>query len=150
MTSRPNLVLAVVAGLVVILAVVVAIVSTTREAPRLDRTTPAGVVQLYIRALHQGHLEEATEYLDPNLGCTADNLASRYLAESLQLRVDRETIHGTTATVRLEIEENQSRDLLDGGWSHIETFELIEDADSWLITGSPWPVYRCEAERVRP
>lgn len=146
MAKRPNLVLAVIAALVVVLAVTVAMVSASRAKPEFDRSSPAGVVQLYISELHEGNLEATVALLDPELGCTPDNLANYGLSDSLRLRVLKETVTGERASVRLEITEGIGQ-LFGGEWTHEETFSLIKDGDSWLVSGSPWPVYYCDTDK---
>lgn len=139
MRARPTLVLAVVAALVVLLAVAAAVVSRGRERPTLDANTPEGVVQLYVSALFDDDVASAVEYLDPSLGCS-DPLPETYLADIARIAVAKTTTSGNTASVELRIEEGSG---LDGTWSHREIFSLRRDAETWLITGEPWPIYRC-------
>ncbi len=142
MRARPATVLAIVAVLVVALAVVAAIVSSGRDRPTLDATTPEGVVQLYVTALFDDDVAAAAEdYLAPELNC-GDFLSEMYLADTFRVAVVETTTTKDTAQVELSIEEDAG--LFNGSWSHREIFTLRRDAGTWLITGEPWPVYQCE------
>ncbi len=140
MTAKPSVVLAVVAILVVALAVVAAIVSSGRERPTLDATTPEGVVQLYVSALFTDDIGGAEEYLDPALDC-GDSLDRFYMADTSRIAVLRTEVDQNTARVELQIEEGSG---LEGSWTHREQFALRRDAGTWLITGEPWPHYECK------
>ena len=140
MRVRPTAVLAIVAVLVVALAVVAAVVSGGRERPTLDPSTPEGVVQLYATSLFDGDVAAAVERLDPALGCT-DPLPEVYLPDTVRITVVETTTDKTTARVELSIEEGSG---IDGGWSHREDFTLRRASGTWLITGSPWPIYECQ------
>lgn len=141
MRARPNIVLAIVAVLVVALAVVAALVSSGRDRPTLDATTPEGVVQLYVSALFDDDVPAAVEYLDPNLGC-GSRLPEVYISDTSRIAVVEATTTKDTARVELSIEEDAG--FLDGSWSHRETFTLRRASGTWLITGEPWPIYQCE------
>lgn len=143
MAQRPSLVLGIIAGIVAVLAVVVGIGAANPNAPEIDVSSPAGVVQTFIAAIHDGEFDDAAALLHPALGCTTASLAGSSVSDSLQLRVERETINDGTATVRLEITEGNPG-FLGSGWTHSETYTLSKDGNSWLITGQPWPVYYCE------
>ena len=141
MKTRPNLVLAVVAGLVVLLAIVAGILAATREQPALDPTTPEGTAQLLALAVIDGDDEEAVSYLDPALGCSAP-LPEIYRPTRLSIAVVDTTIDGDRATVVLNVTES-SGGLLDS-YDHREVIELKADGDRWLATGHPWPIYACK------
>lgn len=144
MTTRPNIVLAVIAGVVVILAVAVAIIAGNRSNPEFDSSTPSGVVKLFVAALHDDNFAEAESYLAPDLGCTAASLTTSAPQGPVQLRVLKESIQGETASVRVEITEGETGPLFGSGWTHEETFALTADGDSWLIAAPAWPFYYCD------
>ncbi len=146
MKARPNVVLLVVAGLVLVLAVIAALVSASRGELDLDPATPDGTVQLYIKALYEGDEDAALALLDPELGCE-EPFQQLYLSESARVGVLETEMDGDTATVVIEVEEESGAGLFES-WSHRETFELIAAGDGWLITGEPWPVYYCGNEKV--
>lgn len=139
MRARPTIVLAVVAVVVVALAVVAAVVSSGRDRPTLDATTPEGVVQLYVSALFDDDVAAAVEHLDPTFGCS-DPLPEVYLNGTSRIAVLKSATSGDTARVELRIEEGSG---LGGTWSHDENFSLRRDGNTWLITGEPWPIYEC-------
>lgn len=141
MRNRPNLVLAVVAGLVVALAVVAWLVAGRREPPRLDPTTPEGVVQTYILALVDGDDAAAVASLDPKLGCRAP-LPVTYLMRPVSLTLVSSRATGQDAVVVFDVTEYG--DSLFDSWSHRETFNLSRSDSAWLISGTPWPIYGCK------
>ena len=141
MNTRPNLVLAVVAGLVVLLAVVAGVMAGTREPPNLDPSTPDGTAQLLALAVIEGDDEEAVTYLDPALGCTTP-LPEVYRPSRVSLAVVDTTITGARATVVLTVTESSGG--LLSSYDHREVIELKADGDRWLATGHPWPIYSCK------
>lgn len=141
MNTRPNLVLAAVAGVVVILAVIAGVLTATREPPDLDPTTPDGTAQLFVLAVIDGDDEEAVGYLDPALGCTVP-MPEVYRPTRISLAVADTKIRGDAATVVLDITEHGSG-FLDS-YTHREVLELRADGDGWILTGHPWPVYSCK------
>lgn len=144
MTARPNLVLLVVAGLVLVLLVVAELAANTRNAPELDRATPEGTVQLFLRAVFEGDDEEVVALLDPALGCSAP--LEIYVGDAARVGVVSVAVRGDTATVVVEITEQSGVGVLDS-WTHRESYRLTRDGD-WLITGDPWPVFSCEYQKV--
>lgn len=141
MRSRPNLVLAIVAGLVVVLAVVAWAVASRREPPKLDPTTPEGIVQTYILALVDGDDEAAVARLDPSLGCSSP-LPGTYLTRPVSLTLVSSRTTGQDAVVVFDITEHGDSPF--DSWSHRETFQLSRSGSAWLIVGNPWPVYGCK------
>ena len=141
MRNRPNLVLAVVAGLVVALAVVAWFVAGRREPPRLDPTTPEGVVQTYVLSLVDGDEEAAVAHLDPKLGCKTP-LPGTYLMRPVSLTLVSSKTTGEDAVVVFDVTEYG--DSLFDSWSHRETFNLTRSESTWLIGGNPWPIYGCK------
>lgn len=139
MRVRPAIVLAIVAVLVVALAVIAAVVSSGRERPTLDPTTPEGVVQLYASALFSDDVAAAEKYLDPDIDC-GDFLTDFYISDTSRIAVLQSDEKADTARVELQIEEGSG---LDGSWAHRENFTLRRDSGAWLITGDPWPFYEC-------
>lgn len=141
MTNRPNLVLAVVAGLVVALAVIAGLLTATREPPELDPATPEGTVQLFVLAVIDGEDEKVVDYLDPALGCRAP-LPEVYRPSRISMAVAESTTTGQTARVVLDVTE-QAGGFLDSS-THREVFDLRADGDGWILTGHPWPIFSCK------
>lgn len=140
MKARPNLVLAGAFVVVVALALIAWVFSVNRSSPQLSAATPDGAAQLYVLAIVSGDDGAAVALLDPELGCTAPLLT--YVSDRASIAVVDTKSVGDKATVTLDITE-YSGGLLDVG-SHQETLELRHVDDGWLVTGEPWPLYRCE------
>lgn len=141
MSTRPNLVLAIVTAGVVLLAVVAGLLSATRDAPKPDPATADGVAQLFVLAAIEGDDDVASGYLAPSVGCTPPFL-ERSRPEAISMYVASSSVTGDRATVQIDITE------MDGGmygsYTHRESFHLERDGGSWLLTEIPWPVYYCE------
>ena len=141
MTSRSNLVLAIIGALVVVLAVVAGVVAAIRGDPDIDLSTPDGTVQAYVTALVNHDDETVEELLDPELGCTTP-LREMYVPSRVSLSIVESDERGDTATVVVEITEH-GQGLFDA-WAHREAFTLRFDDGRWLVTGEPWPIYMCK------
>lgn len=142
MRARPNLVLAIVAVLVLVVAAIAGLLSANRQPPDLDPATPEGVVQLYVLAIVDADDEEAVSHLDPDLGCKAP-LRWVYRPQRMSMAVVSSKVTGEKAVVVLDITEYSGNGLLDSS-NHRETFELEAADGGWKITGQPWPVYACK------
>jgi len=140
MRARPSLVLAIITGLVVVLAVIAGVLTTRRGPPALDATTPEGTVQLFVLAFIEGEDESAVAFLDPDLGCTAP-LREVYRPTRVSLAVVSTRTSGQHADVVLEVTEYDNGPF--DSWSHREAYDLVRADSGWLITGNPWPIYSC-------
>lgn len=140
MTSRSNLVLAIIGAMVVVLAVVAGVVAATRPDPPADLSTPDGTVQAYVTALVRQDEDSVRRLLDPDLGCTAP--LPDYVSARVSLSIVSVERDGDRATVVVEITEHGQGPF--DAWSHRETFELDRVAAGWRVTGEPWPVYKCK------
>jgi hypothetical protein len=142
MQGRPNLVLAVVAGLVIALAVVAGVLAVTREPPDLDPTTPDGTVQLFLVAFIEEDEEEARKYLDPSLDCDTEDFGLEGPATA-SLTVVSSRVDGDRAEVEMDITEPRSGPYEP--WTRRESYELRRDGDLWLLVDdrTPWPLYFC-------
>ena len=134
-------VLAVVVGLVVILAVVAGLLATRREPVTLDPTTPEGSVQTFVLAVIEGDDEVAVALLDPDLGCTAP-LREIYRPSRVSMAVVGTKSTAQEATVVLDVTEYGEGPF--SSWSHREVYDLLVKDSGWMITGHPWPVYGCK------
>lgn len=140
--KHQNRVVGVIAGLVVLLAVIAAVLSETRRPDLPDPGTPAAVVLDYLDAIVTGDAERAAALLDPELDCTAEQVAGSRTAGGLRATVLSTDTDGSKSVVQVQIDE--TGELLDS-WSHNERFQLRRTGSSWLLTGNPWPVYECWA-----
>lgn len=141
MKTRPNLVVAAIAAIVIVLAIVTGVLVSNREQPQLDLSTPEGTVQAFVLAVADGDDEAAIKMLDPKLGCKAP-LANFSRPTRASVTVVSSKTNGATATVILDITEYG--DGILNSWSHRETFQLRSTGTGWLISGEPWPVYSCK------
>lgn len=135
------MVLGIIAGLVVALAVIAGIVGANRAQPIADPSTPEGAVQAYVTALVSHEDRAAGELLDPELGCPVP-LPEMYRPMRVSMSIVKAETTGDRASVVAELTEH-GQGLFDT-WTHRETFQLrLADGD-WLVTGEPWPIYKCE------
>lgn len=141
MKERPNLVLAIVAAVVVLLAAVAAFLAANRQPPDLDPSTPEGTVQLFMRAVLEGDDDEAVRYLDPSLGCKAP-LPDLYRPQGATITLVDSVTRDGTAEVTIDVTEQAGVGLF-GSWSHRETLRLRAEADRWLVQRDSWPIYSC-------
>lgn len=143
MKARPNVVLAVIVGLVLVLAVLAAVISARRATPAGDPGTPEGTVQLYLFALVEGDDDEVVALLDPDLGCRVPLPDHFMTGGRLQLNFLNTRIRDGRAEVLVEITQYDDTSPFNTN-SHRQTFDLRPQGATWLITGSPWPVYQCK------
>ena len=142
MSKSPNRVLAVVIGLIIFAVVVVAVLSTTKSAVVMDRSTPAGSVQAYLKAVLVGKDAEAAMWLSPTGACTVTDIGRTYIVETARVLLINSTTTGSTAEVRIRV-EIPSGSPLGVFMTEDHTVRLIKSDGRWLITGIPWPLYDC-------
>ena len=142
MSKSPNRVLVVVIGIIVIVVAVVAVLSSTRSVVILDRTTPAGAVQVYLKAILGGRNTEAARVFSPQSLCRVADLDRAYIADTSRVNLLGSTISGTTAEVRVRVEIPSGSPLGDF-MTEDHTFRLISSHGIWYLSGVPWPLYDC-------
>jgi len=138
-----NRVLALLVGGVVLLAVLAGVVVSRRTTPDLDPTTPAGVVQEYLKAVVDGDYPVAAKLLSPASGCSASDVSSAYAPGSAQIVLDRTAVNGDHAVVTVDVTEGSGDPFGSSGYSHTERITLQRDGGLWKITGSPWLLPSC-------
>ncbi len=146
MTSRPNRILLIVVGVIVVIAIVAGVFSATRPAPKYARGTPEGVVQAYLSAVIDGDHQEAAKLLAGESPCEVADLDQAYVPDEVRVVLRDSEVDGDTAQVVVDVVVS-SGDLLDGS-EHAEkhTFRLTRAGGGWLITGTPWPMFECSKE----
>lgn len=144
-----RILLAAVAGLL-LLAVVAAVLSVTRDGPEYAEGSPEAVVQAYVVAAVAKDGEEAVRHLDPAEGCTARDVEEGWVRPGSRFVLRDTDVHGDRATVEIDVVTSSSDPFGASEWTNSETFDLVRVDDRWLITGSPWPAHFCEPERKRP
>lgn len=142
MSRSPNRVLAIVIGLIIIAVAVVAILSSTKSAVVIDRSTPAGSVQVYLKAVLAGKNAEAGKMLSPESVCTVTDIDRAYIVDTARVLLVDSSTEGTTAEVRVRVEIPSGGPLGDF-MTEDHTFRLVNSGGTWLITGIPWPLYDC-------
>ena len=146
MTSRPNVVLATVVGVIAVIGVVAGIVSATRHAPSYDAATPVGVVQAYLRAVITGDHRAAAELLATDSPCSVDDLDRAFLPRGVRVVLRDDRVDGDTAQVRVDVVMSSGGAFETAEYAERQTFRLTGTDGPWLITGTPWPMHGCGKE----
>lgn len=141
--------LAAVAGLL-LLAVVAAVLSTTREGPGYAEGSPEATVQSYVAAAVAKDGEEALRHLDPAAGCTAQHIEESWVRPGSRIVLRNTSVDGDRVTVRLDVVSASGGPFDASEWTNQETLELRQVDGQWRVTGTPWPVYTCRPEVTRP
>ena len=141
------------------LVVVLVAVALVREPVTLDPSSPEGVVQEYLQAIHDEQWEDALDLVHPEwLGaCTAEEIEVYVDSDfSARLGTDEpfndgierfEDISGAlddapeaTETIVVTI-SHRSGAGLGSSWTETVTFGLTDESGEWLIVGDPWPYF---------
>lgn len=142
MSKNPNRVLAIVIGLIIIAVAVVTVLSSTKSAVVIDRSTPAGSVQVYLKDILAGKNAEAAKMLSPSSVCTVDDIDRSYIVDTSRVLLVDSTTSGTTAEVRVRVEIPSGSPLGDF-MTEDHTLRLSNTNGTWLLTGVPWPLFDC-------
>lgn len=129
-------------GLIIIAVAIVTILSSTKSAVVIDRSTPAGSVQVYLKAVLAGKNAEAAKMLSPESVCTVTDIDRAYIVDTARVLLIDSSTEGTTAEVRVRVEIPSGGPLGDF-MTEDHTFRLVNSGGTWLITGIPWPLYDC-------
>jgi hypothetical protein len=149
MKTLPNRVLLGVVVAIAVLAVVVAVVATTRSPMTVRSGSPEAVVQEYVAAVLARHHDSAAAYFDPAGSCDAADLdLQNYTERNARVELVDSTVRGDTARVVVRITTPA-----DGPFPNFldeeVTFRLARADGSWVLTGSPWPMYGCDEGRFK-
>lgn len=142
MNTRANRVLAIVVGLLVLIAVVAGIVSTQRAPRTLAGGTPEATVQTYLQAVLDGDAETAVKQLGPDVGCTAADFLRGDHSEPDRVVVTRSTVREDSAQIHVDLVYGGGA-LGGDGWSDPIVFPLERSGDTWLISTVVWPYLGC-------
>lgn len=129
-------------GLIIIAVAIVTILSSTKSAVVIDRSRPAGSVQVYLKAILAGKNAEAAKMLSPESVCTVTDIDRAYIVDTARVLLIDSTTAGTNAEVRVRVEIPPGGPLGDF-MTEDHTFRLVNSGGTWLITGIPWPLYDC-------
>jgi hypothetical protein len=141
-SRNPNRVLVLLLGFIICAVVIVSFLATTRSAVVLARTTPAGAVQVYLKAIFTGRNAEAAKIFSPESACTVTDLDRAYIANTARVLLLDSMTAGSTAEVRIR-EEIPAGGPLGDSMTEDHTFRLAKSSSSWLLIGIPWPLYDC-------
>ena len=134
--------MAIVIGLIIVVVAIVTVLSATRSAVVIDRTTPAGSVQAYLKAILNGKNADAAKMFSPQSMCTITDIDRSYIVDSARVLLVDSTVEGTTAEVRVRV-EIPSGSPFGELMTEDHTFRLVKSDGTWLLTGIPWPLYDC-------
>lgn len=146
MSTRPGRILAITVAALLLLAVVGAVLSTTRGNDRLPDGSPEATVQAYLEAVYAEDYGRAATYLDPEGACASRHYADLWVDPASRV-VLRETWHqegSGRALVDVEVVHGDGGPFGQDGWTEEQTFTLVEGADGWRLTEVPWPLHTCE------
>ena len=143
-----NRVLAVFVGAVVLLAVLAGVLVANRAAPNLNKDTPEGVVQQYLKAVVAGDYPVAAGLLSPSSGCTLSDVAAAYAPESARIVLDHTAVTGDQGVVTVKVTEGSGNGPFESsGYSHTERITVQREGTVWKITGSPWLLPACNFKK---
>lgn len=140
---RPLVVLLTMAAAAVGVSVVV---SLAAPGPRLDASSPEGVVARYLQAVIDRDADAATYLSDRTAErCTTAGLRDAWVPPSVTATLDDVEIRGEEAEVVVRLRSVPAPPPFGGGFSSIEHFTLVRASagDPWRIAGDPWPLYGC-------
>lgn len=141
--DRVLLIGAVVVGLIVVVAALVAL--TRSEPATLDPTTPEGTAQRYVQAILDGDNTTADDLL---LEEDCDIWPNYFGDQTVRARLTDSTVDGNTATVEVELVFSGGDPLFGGyGYEERALIELERVDGSWLVDPDSWPYFPCEVER---
>lgn len=149
MNKVPNRVLAGVVGAIVILAVALAIVATTRSPMTVRSGSPEATVQHYVKAVLARDHDTAATYFDPGASCDAADLdAQNYVERGARVELVDSVVRSDDARVVVRV-TTPSGGPLPNFLDEEVTFRLTRSGGTWVLTGSPWPVYDCAEGRFK-
>lgn len=141
MKQVSNVVLAIITGLIVIVAIFAAIFANRDETARWAPDSPEATVQAYVQAVVDQDYPAALRHLDPALACNVSYFEQSYYPQDTAISFFQANVDGDRATVAVEI-GSYDEPFFDT-FVHQEQFDLLQTDTGWMITGSPWPVYIC-------
>lgn len=148
MGGRPNRILAIVVGTMVVLAAVVVVLSARRSTAQLEPGSPEATVQTYLTAVTAGDYATAAHQLDPAGACDVDDLDRTGRPGSARAYLVGSRVEGDSAdvTVEVTVPEGGGGPFDTTDYSETHLFRLTRSSGDWLLTGTPWPLYDCEGD----
>lgn len=134
--------LAVFGGAIVVIALVIAALSSSWTVPERDPKSPEGVVQAYLAAVYDRDAKGALALMEPDTECRESDFNQVYTDRSSRVDLVQVTVNGDAADVQVRI-EHANGDPLGGTWTEEQWFNLERNGDSWRVQGPAWPLYNC-------
>lgn len=141
--SRPNRVLAILVAGIVALAVLATVVTALRPGQEYAEDTPEGTVQAFLRDTFARDYEAAAARLSRDSPCGVADLERHPATEPSRVVLERTTLSGQEATVRVQVVRTQSGPLGGSESSRTETISLVTEDGQWRISDTPWPLFGC-------
>ena len=149
-SARPDRTLIAILVVIAVLVIVALVVVFTRGAPeRLDRGTPAGVVQAYAAAVLEGDEPTAAGYLTENAVADCESYGREVVDANLRVTLVRSVERGDSADVTVSVAS--STDTGPFGASEYQTeevFRLVRVTDGWKIDSAPWRFAVCPGAKA--
>ncbi len=146
--SRANRILAIALGAIIVLAIIAAVVSAGRSAPQFAAGSPEATVQTYLDAALDGRHADAARLLDPSGDCGVEDLErASYpgLGRTRVVLLDS-SVESTSATVEVEVVFSTGDAFSGSEYTETHTYRLMRSGSTWVLAGTPWPLYECWKE----
>ncbi len=142
MRTSSNRTLSYIVGAIVLVALIVVATVSTWSVQERDPKTPEGVVQAYMTAVMQHHIDQALALMEPESTCTAENFQQSYVDATSRVDLVSLSVAGDSADVHLRIEHGNG-DPLGGTWNEDQYISLVRVDGNWRIHGTPYPLFTC-------
>lgn len=143
MLMRPNRTLAILVVVIVVVSSVAGVIAGTRPASVLDRTTPEGTVQEYLRSMFDRNFDRAVATFDSDSQCDVQDMDQSWIPEQVSVDLLSTDISGDYALVKVRVEITYSGGLFQDMGYEEHTYQLRQSGGVWRMTGTPWPLYSC-------
>ncbi|CAN5819679.1 hypothetical protein BH24ACT8_BH24ACT8_19340 [soil metagenome] len=144
MSNRTNRILAIVVGVIILVAVAAAVYSANRPTSEFDAGTPEGTAQAYLQAVLDRDYDGAAELIEPDSGCLAEDLQRDPRSDSARIVLLDSSVDGDRARVVVEVVDVSGSGPFDTSeYTQEQTLNLVRSGQGWLLTDTPWPLYSC-------
>jgi hypothetical protein len=148
-SGRPQVLVWVLAGVVIVALITGIAVAAVRGSTRLDAGSPEGVVQRYLQAVFEHDHATAVGYLSDDTAerCSVAAFREAWVPDGLTADLDDVRVTGDRAEVRVVLHAVVEPLPVDPTTTTTELFRLERTADGWRLTGEPWPLVSCDGPR---
>lgn len=144
---KPERVLLIVVGGIVVLAVVAGVVAALRPVEDFEPGTPEASVQGFLRAVFEGDEEAAEGYLATDSECSASDVEEARTTGSARVVLRESDTENGTAHVSVEIVSSSRGGPFEvDEYSRNRTFDLVQEGDEWRLDRVPWPLFSCRGD----